>query len=395
MKNSNIRLNKLIFYVSYTLIIFSTMFKQVTGINNLLETLSTIGIMLLLINCVSNINKLNINKVLILFISVLMAVITKITSKSNTIFILILLIIAAKNIKLEELIKYDLKIKIPFMIIIVVLYFLRMTDVNLHYRKGIIRHSMGFSNPNVFSTYILAIIVEYLYLRRKKVNAKDLIIIIIGIFIIDFYADSRTQIFCLIILALIVYINKYTGKKFLNNSIVNFIVSNIFIILTIFSLLIIYFYGQGNDIVQDIDVQTSGRIKQISGVFNEYDVNLFGNKLDLVTSLQAKLTGKQQTALDNVYIYSLLSYGIIPFIIMCIAMKKYMKTTIKENEDILRTIMLVFLIGGLMERFCIEVQYNIFLLFEKFLKMLNSILSESIFISIYTIFSTPPFYTII
>ena len=204
MKNSNIRLNKLIFYVSYTLIIFSTMFKQVTGINNLLETLSTIGIMLLLINCVSNINKLNINKVLILFISVLMAVITKITSKSNTIFILILLIIAAKNIKLEELIKYDLKIKIPFMIIIVVLYFLRMTDVNLHYRNGIIRHSMGFSNPNVFSTYILAIIVEYLYLRRKKVNAKDLIIIIIGIFIIDFYADSRTQIFCLIILALIV-----------------------------------------------------------------------------------------------------------------------------------------------------------------------------------------------
>ncbi len=112
MKNSNIRLNKLIFYVSYTLIIFSTMFKQVTGINNLLETLSTIGIMLLLINCVSNINKLNINKVLILFISVLMAVITKITSKSNTIFILILLIIAAKkNIKLEELIKYDLKNK--------------------------------------------------------------------------------------------------------------------------------------------------------------------------------------------------------------------------------------------------------------------------------------------
>ena len=93
-------------------------------------------------------------------------------------------------------------------------------------------------------------------------------------------------------MALIVYINKYTGKKFLNNSIVNFIVSNIFIILTIFSLLIIYFYGQGNDIVQDIDVQTSGRIKQISGVFNEYDVNLFGNKLDLVTSLQAKLTGK-------------------------------------------------------------------------------------------------------
>lgn len=367
MKNSNIRLNKLIFYVSYTLIIFSTMFKQVTGINNLLETLSTIGIMLLLINCVSNINKLNINKVLILFISVLMAVITKITSKSNTIFILILLIIAAKNIKLEELIKYDLKIKIPFMIIIVVLYFLRMTDVNLHYRNGIIRHSMGFSNPNVFSTYILAIIVEYLYLRRKKVNAKDLIIIIIGIFIIDFYADSRTQIFCLIILALIVYINEYTGKKFLNNSIVNFIVSNIFIILTIFSLLIIYFYGQGNDIVQDIDVQTSGRIKQISGVFNEYDVNLFGNKLDLVTSLQAKLTGKQQTALDNVYIYSLLSYGIIPFIIMCIAMKKYMKTTIKENEDILRTIMLVFLIGGLMERFCIEVQYNIFLLYFSYI----------------------------
>ncbi len=94
------------------------------------------------------------------------------------------------------------------------------------------------------------------------------------------------------------------------------------------------------------------------------DVSGAGDSL-LISSSMAIVSGL--SVFESVYIYSLLSYGIIPFIIMCIAMKKYMKTTIKENEDILRTIMLVFLIGGLMERFCIEVQYNIFLLYFSYI----------------------------
>ncbi len=362
-KIGNVKLNVLIFYFSYTLILMGVMFRQVYGISGLLEKITQISMVLLLVNCVININKINIKKVLILYLVILLATITKIVTGTNTILIMCLLIIGCRNIELKKIIKYDLCIKIPFLVIVCILYFLDLTNVNLHYRNGIVRHSMGFSNPNVFSTFILAIVVEYLYLRDKKINIRDFIIAIGAIFVIDYYADSRTQILSLVAVTILLFVNKNTKKILFNNKIVNFITANIFIILAIASLMLTYSYRQGNEKIYVLNEIASGRIRRMAEISEKYDINLFGNKLELVTSLQAKLTGKEQVALDNVYMYSVLSYGIIPFIGICILARKYMKNTIKEKEDVLRAIMLIFLIAGLMERFCIEVQCNIFLLY--------------------------------
>ena len=358
-----IKFNVLLFYISYTLILFNFMFRQVKGISFILNFASQLGIGILIFICFMNLNKITKKTALILFITVVLALITRIVSGTNTILMMCLLIIACKNIKLESVIKYDLKIKILFLIIVSILYFLNLTNVNLHYRNGVVRHSMGFSNPNVFSNYILSITVEYLYLRKDKIKIKDIVVILISILVIDYYADSRTQILCLIVLAIILFLNKYTKKKFINNKINNFIIKNLFLILTIISLMLVYFYNQGSPLVYSINEQTSGRVRRIAEVMDQYDINLIGNKLNLVTSMQAKLTGEEQVALDNVYIYILLSYGIITFIYLCIAINKFIKYTIIEKEDILRVIILIFLIGGLMERFFVEIQINIFLLY--------------------------------
>lgn len=362
-KNLKIKLDVLIFYISYTLILFSTMFRQVKGIDNILSFLNLIGMVMLLFICIINLNKITIKEALILFIVILLSIGTRIVTGTNTILVMCLLIIAGKNIELNKLIKYDLKIKIPFLLIVSSLYFLDLTNVNLHYRNGVVRHSMGFSNPNTFSTFVMSIIIEYLYLRKDKLNIMDFILVVCSIFIINYYADSRTQITCLIILSLIMFLNKYTKQKFFNNRIVNLFTTNIFIILTILSLVMVNLYKNGNSLLVEINLNMSDRLKIISTLLEQYDINMFGNKVKLVTSMQAQLTGEKQIALDNVYIYSLLSYGLLPYAILCIFMRKYMKYTIQENQDLLRLIMLVFLIGGIMERFCLEVHFNIFLLY--------------------------------
>lgn len=143
-KIGNVKLNVLIFYFSYTLILMGVMFRQVYGISGLLEKITQISMVLLLVNCVININKINIKKVLILYLVILLATITKIVTGTNTILIMCLLIIGCRNIELKKIIKYDLCIKIPFLVIVCILYFLDLTNVNLHYRNGIVRHSMGF-----------------------------------------------------------------------------------------------------------------------------------------------------------------------------------------------------------------------------------------------------------
>ena len=67
---------------------------------------------------------------------------------------------------------------------------------------------MGFSHPNVFGTFVLSIMSEYIYLRYRKLNILDVAIIVIAIWIIGYYADSRTSQMCLgilIIFCLVIY----------------------------------------------------------------------------------------------------------------------------------------------------------------------------------------------
>lgn len=354
----NIKLNVLIFYVGYTIILANLMFQQVYSVVNILGIANIVCLGLLFFNCIINILKIKKKReMIILFVVIILAVITRIISNNSIILMLCLLIISFRNIKFEQIVKYDLCIKTLFLIIVVSCYFLNLTTVNLHYRDGVLRQSMGFSNPNTFSTYILSIVVEFLYLRRAKINIKDFIVIIMSICLINYYADSRTQIVCLIILATILFINKYLKKIVLNSKLINSIFNNAFLILTVLCLIIIVFYEQGNELVYSIDEATTGRIKIASEYLDVYDINLFGHNVEATSTTEDIVT------LDNTYIFLLVSYGIVPLVIMCFFMRTYMKNTSIKNEEIIRIIMLVFLASGLMEKFCIRIQFNIFLLY--------------------------------
>lgn len=362
-----LNINKILFYISYTMLLFSTMFKQVKGIEQLSNIMITIAMIILLICTLYNLQKIKKRDLLIIYIAFGLSFITKIITKNNMIIILLLLIFSLKNIKFNDLLKYDIKIKILFLLIVVALYFGGFTNVNIHYRNGVMRHSMGFSNPNSFSTYIMSIVIEIMYLRNKKIGLIDLIYVILSIYIINYYASSRTQILCLIAFYLLFVLNKKNVKLIVKNKFLNLILNNMFWILTFVSILLIILYQQGNPTVIKLNTLLSKRIATSLAIFDNYDVNLFGNKLYLVTSMQSKLYNVKAVALDNAYIYLLLSYGIVQYFVIGLFIKKYMKYLTNNENNILKFILLVYLISGLMERFFMEYQYNIFLLYFAYL----------------------------
>ena len=222
-----LNINKILFYISYTMLLFSTMFKQVKGIEQLSNIMITIAMIILLICTLYNLQKIKKRDLLIIYIAFGLSFITKIITKNNMIIILLLLIFSLKNIKFNDLLKYDIKIKILFLLIVVALYFGGFTNVNIHYRNGVMRHSMGFSNPNSFSTYIMSIVIEIMYLRNKKIGLIDLIYVILSIYIINYYASSRTQILCLIAFYLLFVLNKKNVKLIVKNKFLNLILNYI------------------------------------------------------------------------------------------------------------------------------------------------------------------------
>ncbi len=362
-----IKINVILFYFCYIVILAATMFRYVTGIGDFLQKIYQPIIYVLLLVGIMNMEKITKKKILVLFLLAFLVMITKYISGTNTILLLCLSIIAFKDIDFDKFVKFDIRLKIPFTIIVSIFYFLGLTAVNIHYRDGIIRHSMGFSNPNVFSNYILAIVVEYLYLHRKKLKLRDILMILIGIFFIDFYADSRTQIMCIALLSAMLLTRQYVYKTLFENKIFKFIVRNSFLIMFILSLSLIQLYKAENEHINSINSFVSERISTSTAIYDQYGINLFGHKLELVTSLESKLTGKKAIALDNLYIYILLSYGVLSVLAFYIFTYKYMKYVFKRKEYVIGVIMFSFFIGGMMERFCIEIVYNIFLLYFSYI----------------------------
>ena len=360
----NTKVNVFLFYFCYTVMLASMMFQQVFVIGSFLTKAYQAIIVILLFVCFMNMSNMNKRRILIAFLTIILAFLTRFISGSNVLLTICLFVIACKDINFDNIVKYDLKIKTLFLIMVIILYFLGMTNVNTHYRNGVVRQSMGFSNPNSFSTYIMSIVAEYLYLHRNKMRIMDFLIAILAIFLIDYYADSRTQIICLAILIMLIVINRIKKVSF-EKKLVKFFACNSFIFLAVLSIILVNMYNHGYKITDIINETTAGRLSNPSKFIELYGINLFGYKTNQDT--QIVLDEDETITVDNVYMYTLLYYGVIPFIVLCIYMRQYIKYAIKCKENVIIIIMLTFFIGGLMERFCIRLYYNIFLLYFSYM----------------------------
>lgn len=369
LKDRTIKPNVMLFYFCYTFFMMSVMYKNVLVFGEVIGIIYQICLILLALTCVISISKMPKKRMLALYCVTILVAVIHFTSGSNIWLSLWLLVVAGRGVKFEDVVKYDLLIKIPSLVIIPSLYFAGMTDVNAHYRGGEIRHSMGFTNPNVFSAYVMSVLAEIWYLRRTKFGLLDVMLAVVGIWLIGYFADSQTQVVCIVGFVLVFAgsrIAKKSRKRFEENVIKRvwrFMVDHAFTLGLVFSLCAVGAYATLSDGAREaMNAATHNRLEPAAEMMDEYRVNLFGQKVKLVNSNQASQTGEEVKSLDNAYAYSLLAFGAVATILYAFFMKKYMQKA-RAEKNVIRYVMLIYLIGGLMEHFCLEPQLNIFLLY--------------------------------
>ena len=344
MKKKKSQINNFVFYISYTLILMSVMFYYVNGINKVLNILSDFAIAVLIFNFAIQAKKYKKKEIFILFLLIILSILVTFFSKEKQIMRLVLLICTAISIDFKKFVKYDFKVKIIFAAIIITCYYLGLTEVYYMYREdGTIRSSMGFSHPNVFGGFIFSIICDYIFLRAKKLNILDVIIIVSSSFIVSYFSDSRTSQICIILVLIGAIFVKFDKMKILDCKVMKIFIRNSFFIFAIMSFLLAYLYSQNNPIVINLNEKFSGRISFISRFFEEYDIHLFGQEIEIVGTVLSQKTGKAAWILDNAYSMILLRYGLITFLLMGYALNKFFRYAYKENKYIL-IIMLIFLI---------------------------------------------------
>lgn len=361
MNIKNFKKTDLYYTIAYTLFIFTEMFTNVFFISNYSRYIKGVMVLFLLVHIITQTREYKASDILRIVVITCILIISCFFSKTHSNLVLFFLIFSIKEVDTKKLVKFDIKIKIIFLIIIVCLYYMGFTENYYLYRNGIRRSSMGFSHPNKFGTILFSIYCEYIYLKNKHINIKAFFGITLAIsFAIYYFCDSRTSIITTILLFLLIVVHKY--YNIFNINLIKKIFVNIFTILLIISYILGVTYNRNNKVYMLVDNLLSTRIKSANIFLNNYNVNLFGNELDF-SEEAAKKNHVGKLILDNAYIRILLNYGLIYTIAFGYMYILLMKKSLKDENMILFIILSIFAIRGLVENNAFALYANIFLLY--------------------------------
>lgn len=349
IKKTISNLDNIIFYIAYSLILFSWYFTRIVFVSQYIKYFKILGIILLLINCfiqAKNYSKKSLMRIVLL---TLLGFISYYFSGSDIVLILLLMLFAIKNIQFTSLVKFDMYLKIFIVVLLFILYKFGYTNETLTLRDGVIRYSYGFSHPNLFGFVVSNIVMDFIFLNKNRMNLFYILFVCIVIFLIDHYSDSRSSAILLFMILLICLCKEEKLKKFFENRIIKFIVSNAWFIFTIISLILGYLYFKNTDIGIQLNLLFTSRLRHISEFLTKYDVNLFGNKLILISTEDALVLKTAPAILDNTYIHYLLRFGIIISLIIAIYLKRVFKYAYSKKNYVLIGILFIFLIYSMME----------------------------------------------
>lgn len=344
MKISRENLNKFVFYFAYTSMVVNVMFSYVINMAEFTNIIKDIALVILIINFFLQSKKYKRKEFIILLLVISLSTIISFFSKDKEIIKIVLLVCTAISIDFSKFIKYDFKLKLISTIIIVICYYLNLTEVYYSYREdGKLRSSMGFSHPNTFGGFIFSIVCDLIYLRKEKLNLLDVIIILLSSFVVSYFSDSRTSQISIILVLIGSLFLKFDKLKILETKIVKLFINNSFIIFSIISFLLAYFFVKDNPLAVHLNESFSGRISYIAQFFDEYNVNLFGREIEIIGTHKSRIIGTKAWILDNSYAMILLRYGLTTFLMMTICLNQFFKYAYKHNKYVV-IIMYTFLI---------------------------------------------------
>lgn len=282
-------------------------------------------------------------------------------SRDVTLVKFILLIYAFKGLEFEKCVKVDLYVRTIGVIAVLLLCKVGAIEDILVTRGDIVRHSLGFYHPNVFGDNISLIFFDYIYLSlyNQSITWKKIAIYsIIGIglsTIIYFVSNTRSAILAILMILIGIILKKINIiGKIKENKLLKLTITNIFIILEIFTIVITILYYNNNYIGNLVNKMFSLRLYYNVQFFEHFGITPFGVNFNGFSN--------SIMTLDMAYSNILIRYGIFFTIFMCIIFKKLLKYIYENKNYILMVIFLIFIINGLFENVWLRIERNIFML---------------------------------
>lgn len=279
------------------------------------------------------------------------------------------LIVAAKDISIDKLLKVYVAIGTTIMVVAFIASQMEIIE-NLQYWKGEnMRFSFGIIYPTDFAAHIFYLVLAATCIGNRIIRIRDVLItLFLAVFI---YKEARasTSFLCVVSYAILILIIKYflvsqkeAGvHKMKTNPLVR-LMTYISIGLGAMFLLLTQMYSPERGITVSLDKAFSDRLSISAKGVSEYGYKLFGQNVEEAgwgRSIEEKVN---YFFLDDSYIRIALEYGLIILVMVLVMWVMITQKALKQERVILVVALSMIAIHCFMEQHLLEVAYNPFVL---------------------------------
>lgn len=278
-----------------------------------------------------------------------------------------ILIMGGKYMDIDQLIRNDIKIRVIFSLVLLLLSEVGLVENVLNFRlNGMPRQSLGFSHPNNLGAVWLIICIYYFYLHHKKFRARDyLLILAIGLFVY-IVPNSRTSaimIFVCLLVELIYTVGSFFGLHLYEGKITGAVCTSFPILITVFSYVSAYKYSATNAFCIAYDKIFSSRLYLAYSGLQNYGLTLFGQKIKVITWVESQELNITSNTIDNLYVYLGVNFGVIALIMAVILLLVIIYHAYKNQDYSVMLCMTLIIACGLVENKFLQIGSNILLLY--------------------------------
>ncbi len=230
--------------------------------------------------------------------------------------------------------------------------FFHMQDTvyKVHLKLGlghIFRWSLGYPHPNVLHVSYFVLTVFIVYLLGERFRLKHALGLFTGNFLVFLYSVSYTG-FIVVICLLLGRLYLMLRKKL--TIIEKFLLQLIFPICVILSLIVPVTISVNSNWFKLLNKIFSQRMELGWLYLRRENISLWGQRLSEITS--------SSKTMDNAYLFAFITYGIIPFIILCMATIYMIYKYLKEDRYLETLIIISIIVGGITEPFLYNTSFK-------------------------------------
>lgn len=294
----------------------------------------------------------------ILLLFIFSIVMNTILTRNTLIPTLLIVMMAAIDISFDEMLNITYKMQLITMCFITAsCAFNLIGNFETFRADGSIRNSIGYDYPTNFSTYLLALTLMYMFIKRFIVENYTLFVIQLLYIISFFLTKSRTQFLIGEIVFIFGVLYKYHIIHKFKSFLLKVLKTSIYIfpLLPITSLMVSMF--SKNHFIMKLNTLLNGRIELTKLAIDKYGISLFGKTVDFIgggLSDLDKLKAHTYLYVDNGYMQAILKHGILVVLCLIVLIFISLMYMYSKKQYLTVSLCLIFLYGSLINPWLIN-----------------------------------------